>query len=122
LATSVREKSLNGNHLTLQESGRILSDYAGLLSFSVVLFGNHDQFAKNAIVYVKQQDKTIPAYQKIIPVHADRSNLQAPKNFTVQCYFYFLEKEINLGRPVTLVIITGDKNGHKFTFDLNKIK
>lgn len=123
LATDAREKSLKGQTITYSDSQRILTDYTELLSFSIVLFGEKQDFAQNADVVIKQGNKKIKAYQVNMPANAERvSNDGGQSLFEAQCYCYFSEKKIQLNSPLTLLITTSDKKKHLFYFDIRKIK
>ncbi len=123
MATDSREKSLNGQSVTLLDSERILADYTNLLSFSISLFGDREEFVQNANVILKQGKKNIIAYQANMPVQAEKiSKDEVPPVYKGQCYFYFIEKDIDLDSPIKLVITTDDKKEHAFYFDMAKIK
>lgn len=123
LATDAREKSLNGQVVSHADSERILTDYTELLSFSVVLLGEKQDFAQNANIVIKQGNKAIKAYQINIPANAEKvSNDGGQPLFAAQCYCYFSEKRIELDSPITLSITTADKKKHLFYFDLAKVK
>lgn len=123
MATDSREKSLSGQSVSLLDSERILADYTNLLSFSVALFGNQQDFAQNAQVVLKQAKKTIKAYQVNIPLQAEKiSKEEGSSLYKGQCYFYFMETDLDLDSPITLVITTSDRKEHAFYFDMAKIK
>ena len=122
LATDSREKQLNGKNATLEDSERILSDYAGTLSLSVFLIGEDKNFNQNCTVIIKQDKKTVKPYQVIIPIELQAVPGTPPGLFGIQCYFYFFEKELQMTKPIHLIVITGDKKEHNFYFDLDKIR
>lgn len=123
MATDAREKTLNEQNVSLFDSERILTDYTELLSFSMVLFGDKEDFMKNAHVVLKQGKKMIKAYQVNIPLSTENIAKDGGQPvFKGQCYFYFLEKEIQLDKPIILAITTRDKKQHSFYFDMPKIK
>lgn len=123
MATDAREKTLNGQNVSLLDSERVLADYTELLSFSIVLFGNKEEFAQNAQVVLKQGKKVIKAYQINVPLHGESISQDGGQPvYKGQCYFYFLEKDIKLDSPVVLAITTSDKKQHSFYFDMSKIK
>lgn len=122
IATDAREKSLNGHVVNILDSEGILLDYSGLLSFSTVLFGDKQDFMKNATAVLKQNKKVIKAHQVIIPPNAEKISSGGQTEFIAQCYFYFLEKEIISNNPIILSITTSDKKVHNFYFDTAKIK
>lgn len=123
IATDAREKSLHGQNVDLADSERILNNYAGTLSFSVVLYGSEVHFGRKTKVIIKQNEKVIKAYQVAIPLEAEKavSDSNQPL-FRLQCYFYFWEKNIAWDKPMTLSIITGDRKQHRFYFNTAKIK
>lgn len=123
MATDAREKTLNGQNVSLLDSERILADYTELLSFSMVLFGDKEDFIKNAHVVLKQGKKVIKAYQVNIPLSAENiTKDEGQPLFKGQCYFYFLEKDIQLEAPIVLSVTTSDKKQHSFYFDMSKTK
>lgn len=123
MATDAREKSLNGQSVNLLDSERILADYTDLLSFSIVLFGDKQDFAQNAKVVLKQDHQVIASYQFNIPPDGEKVLKDGGQPvFKAQCYAYFLESDILLDSPVTLVITTSDKRDHSFYFDMATIK
>jgi len=123
MATDAREKSLDGQSVSLLDSKRVVADYTELLSFSIVLFGEQQDFVQNARLILKQDNKFIKAYQVNMPPNAEENaNDEGQPLFKAQCYLYFLEKDIKLDAPVTLSITTSDKKEHSFYFDLVKIK
>jgi len=123
MATDAREKTLNGQNISLLDSERILADYTYLLSFSMVLFGDKEDFMKDAQVILKQGKKVIKAYQVNMPIATeDISKDGGQPLFKGQCYFYFLEKDIQLDAPVILAITTRDKKQHSFYFDMLRTK
>ena len=123
LATDAREKSLNDQVVSQFDSERILTNYMGLLSFSVVLFGEKQDFAQNPEIVLRQGNKVIKAYQIYVPTNAEKIfNNEGQPSFAVQCYFYFAEKKIKLNSPITLSIVTEDKRKRLFYFDIAKIK
>lgn len=123
MATDAREKGLNGQSVSAQDSERIVADYTELLSFSIVLVGEKQDFAQNASVVLIQGKKVLKAYQVNIPLNAEKIDQEAGQTlFKAQCYFYFVEKDIELSDPVKVLITTNDKKEHSFYFDLAKIK
>jgi hypothetical protein len=123
IATDAREKSLNGHDIAILDSEEVLENYSGLLSFSTVLFGEKEDFAKDASVIVKQDNNVIKAYQMIIPAEGEKVHLDKGQTiFNAQCYFYFFEKDIVPDLPIILSVRTTDQKEHNFYFDLEKIK
>lgn len=123
IAADAREKSLNGQNISILDSEGVLENYSGLLSFSTVLFGEKEDFAKDSSVVVKQDKNIIKAYQMIIPVKGDKMYInKGQTTFNAHCYFYFLEKEIISDLPIVLSVTTNDHKEHNFYFDLAKIK
>ena len=123
IATDAREKSLNGQSVSILDSERVVADYTDILSFSIVLFGEKQDFAKNARVVLKQDKNVIKSYQVNIPLNAERITKDTGQTlFKAQCYAYFLEKDIELMTPVKLFITTNGNIHHSFYFNLAKIK
>jgi len=123
IATDAREKSLRGQNAELADSEKILNDYAGTLSFSVVLFGTEPHFGQNAKVMLEQDKKIIKAYEVVIPLEAEKISWNSNKSaYRLQCYFYFWEKKVARDKPMILSIVTGDKKEHHFYFAAANIK
>jgi hypothetical protein len=123
IATDAREKSLNGLKPQLEDSEKILTNYNGFLTFSVMLYGTQPKFAQSAIVELKQGNTTIKAQQITIPDSAEKALKSSDKpTFRSQCYFYFATKGIAFDKPITLSIVTKDQKNHNFYFDFAHIK
>ena len=123
IATDAREKDLNGQKPELLDGNTILNDYAGTLSFSVVIFGTEEKFGRNATVMLKQGKKIIKPYQAAIPLNAEKAPRYLEKSaFRLQCYFYFWDKKVDFDKPMILSIVTGDKKEHHFYFVAANVK
>lgn len=122
LATDAREKKAGGKPVLHSDSERIITDYSGTLSFSVTLFGKNPAFIKGATAVLKQNKKTIKAYQVTAPQEAEKCTWLASKLYMAQSYFYFSEEDIDLTKPVILSVTANDKQERKFYFDLAKVK
>lgn len=122
IATNAREKKLHNQKSSIEDSEQIITDYLDTLSFSVKLFGNKKEFPKNAIGIIKQDEKIIKTWYSAVPDSAEESTWLKNTKFMAQCYFYFNEKELDIKKPVTLVVITADKKERQFYFELDKIK
>jgi len=123
IATDAREKSLNGLTPQIEDSEKIVTNYNGVLTFSVMLYGAQPQFAQNAIVELKQGDTVIKAQQVTIPTTTEK-NIKKSDNasFRLQCYFYFSTKDIVYDKPIILSIVTKDQKKHSFYFNLAHLK
>lgn len=123
IAADARSKSLNGRSIDMAGSEGMLENYSGLLSFSTVLFGKDQDFAKNSYVVIKQNKNVTKAYQIIVPSESERIVPdQGISWFKAQCYFYFHEEDILPEYPLILSIMTNDQQEHNFYFDVMKIK
>jgi len=123
IAADAREKILNSQSVNALDGEKVVADYKGLLSFSIVLFGDKQDFAQNASVVLNQNKKIIKAYQVVMPPNGEKVPQDTGQTlFKAQCYAYFLEKDIELAAPVKLFITTGERKWHYFYFDLSKIK
>jgi len=123
IATDAREKRLKGVSPQLEDSEDILTNYNGYLTFSVTLYGSQEKFGQNAIVTLKQGDASIKAYQVVIPPLAEKMAKSTEKpTYRLQCYVYFLEKNIVYDKPVILSISTKDKQKHNFYFDFAQVR
>lgn len=122
LAADAQQRTLNGQPVRFRDSERVLGDYAGYLVFSVDLFGGDKSFANRTKAFIKQGNQLIPAYQLLVPPEAAKNNWYPKKpKFGVKCYIYFLEQNVNLQAPLTLVVMTG-RQDHNFYFNLPQIK
>lgn len=123
LATDAREKHLKGVTPKIEDSEEILTNYNGYLTFSVTLYGTQEKFGQNTSVSLKQGNTLIKAYQVNVPVLAEKIVKHSNKPiFRLQCYFYFLEKDIVFDKSAILSIVTNDKKKHNFYFDLMQLK
>lgn len=124
IAVDAREKSQAKKPVKVGDSEKILSDYAGYLSFSVTLYGDTPQFADKISAVIKQGNKDIFA-RDLNSAVAERISAAGNGNkplYMTRCYLYFLERDIDQNKPVMLRVITGEKQNHSFYFDLAKIK
>lgn len=123
IAADAREKSLNGRNVAIVDSEGVLEDYSGLLTFSTVLFGDKQDFAKDSSAVIKQDKNMVKAYQMITPAEGEKVYKDKGQTmFTAQCYFYFSNKDLLPENPIILSITTNDQKEHNFYFDLTKIK
>lgn len=124
LAANARDKTLKAQPVSLEDSQPILIDYAGMLSFSAVLLGRTPQFAQKMNVRLLQDKKEIAVYQSNTPAQAEKSAAAngSGELFYAQCYFYFLEKNVDLTKPLVLSITTTDNTERRFFFDLVKMQ
>jgi len=123
IATDARDKSVQGQGISLLDGEKVMTDYADSLTFSVVLFGDKPDFAQNMSAVLKQDKKAIRAYQMNVPQNAEMISKDSKQPlYKAQCYFYFFEKDIISDIPVTLSLTTSDRKHHHFYFDMEKIK
>lgn len=123
IATDAREKSLNGLIPGLEDSEKILTNYNGFLTFSVMLYGAQPNFAQGAIVELRQGNTVTKAQQVTIPPTTEKVVMNSDKpGFRSQCYFYFSTKDIVYDKPIILSIVTKDQRTHHFYFDFIHIK
>ena len=120
LAYDARDKAKNKQPVQIADSEQILADYAGCLVFSIITNGNTEKFSDNVQVVIKQEKKIIKPYHAVTnpPV---RNPANEPQ-FTAHSYFYFHEREVVLGKPITLTVTTKDKQERRFYFELPKFK
>ena len=123
IASDAKEKTLIKQNLTKVDTEKLLADYNGFLVFSVKLFGSTKDFAQGCNAQIKQGKTIISSYQNTIPPEA-ADTIWKPKEplYVTQCYFYFLEKDIDITKPISLEILKSDKLGSSFYFDLPRIK
>lgn len=122
IATDAREKALHQKKATLEDAEKLITDYLDIMSFSVKLFGSAKEFSQNTTGVIKQGNKVIKAWSNAVPDMAEPCAWIKDVNFIAQCYFYFNEKDLDVRKPITLVITSGDKKVHRFYFELDKIK
>ncbi len=123
IATDAREKRLKGISPRLEDSEDILTNYNGYLTFSVTLYGSQEEFDQNAVVTLNQGDASVKAYQVVIPPIAEKMAKGTEKpTYRLQCYVYFLEKNIVYDKPVILSISTKDKQKRNFYFDFAQVR
>lgn len=123
IAVDAREKSQAKMPVKIGDSEKILSDYAGYLSFSVTLYGDTPQFADKLAAVIKQGNKDVLT-RDINSAAAERvANANSNKAlYMARAYLYFLQHDIEPNKPIMLRVTTGDKQSHSFYFDLAKIK
>lgn len=120
IASDARERQNSGKMITLADSKNLLKDYAKTLTFQVVLYGTTSTFANGVDAEITQGSTVKKAYQKIVPDKA--SALSDKKQYSVKCYFYFDEKDIDLTAPITLNVVKKGEFKKKFYFSLGKIQ
>ncbi|MCE5287379.1 MAG: hypothetical protein LLG02_16255 [Pelosinus sp.] len=122
LAADSREKVLKGQKVDIADSDKVLQDYGGFLIFSVTLFGQDEQFAKNITAALNQDKKYIAAHQASVPAGAAKMTLADNRVvYMVQAYFYFQEQDTAADKPV-LLTVSNENMKRSFYFDLAKIK
>ena len=121
LANDARDKARSKQQIEFSSSEKILVDYAGCIVFSIVVNGKDENFSDKVQVVIKQNNKIIRPYHAVIntPVKIpDSSALQ----FTAHFYNYFYERDIETGKPISLIVTTKDKQERRFYFELAKFK
>jgi hypothetical protein len=121
VAADAREKSLNGQTISLVDSQKALQPYLGYLTFRVVLFGSTPHFSESIKCVLKTNQNTIDFYQSS-PAEVTKTPWypNQPLYMSKQ-YFYFLDNQMDLDAPSTLIVNTADKREHKFYFNLPDI-
>lgn len=122
IAMDAREKKLHNLPIRPEDGEKIITDYLNTLSFSVKLSGATAAFSKDTVGMIRQNNKIINACSAAIPQQAEQSTIKGKTGYETQAYFYFDEKEMDVTKPVTLIIMTGDKKFHSFYFELTQIK
>jgi len=122
IAVDAREKNQAKKPVKVGDSEQILSDYAGYLCFSVTLYGDTPQFADKISAVIKQGNKRLSAHD-LTSTPAERTSMANGSKplYVTRSYLYFLEKDIELSKPIMLLVMTGEKQIHSFYFDLAKI-
>lgn len=122
IATDAREKKLHQQAVAIEDSEKVITNYLDTMSFSVKLFGGNENFSKGTTAFIQQGDRVIKAWSSAAPDTAEPSPWRGKDQFTAQCYFYFDEREMDLTKPITLVVTSGDRKQHNFYFELDKVK
>ena len=132
IANDAREKANINKPVNLTDIEKLLADYAGYYTFTVILQGSTADFAEKSVVVIIQDKKTISAYD-IAVTAAESVNVPAGEKprYRAQMYIYFLAKDIAANQPIVLKVTTSGKDskdakdnkaGYSFYFDLAKIK
>ncbi len=122
LAHDARDKSRNKQPVELANSEKILADYAGCMVFSIIVNGKDDNFSDKAQVIIKQDKKIVKPYHAVTNPPVRISGASTEPRFTAQFYFYFHERDIVMGKPITLSVTTKDKQERRFYFELSNFK
>lgn len=122
IAADARDKTLERQQITLTDSKKLLEQYAGYLTFSVNLFGTDENLGKDIQCILKTETGNIrPQYSTASVIQKTSWFPQRPF-FKAMQYYYFIQEQITITKPITLIIITADNQEHRFNFDLGKIK
>ena len=135
IANDAREKAKVNKSVNLADIEKLLADYAGYYTFTVILQGSTADFAEQASVVIVQDKKTIPAYD-IAVTTAESVNVPVGEKprYRARMYIYFHAKDIVASQPIVLKVTTSGKDtkdskdskdskeGYSFYFDLAKIK
>lgn len=123
IAHHARDRAKGNQSVKIVDTEQILSDYAGYYSFTVVLYGETSTFMEKARVTIKQDKKTIEAADLTVTVpEAITVTTSKKPAYSAKAYIYFQERDIRYGKPITLVLFTGDKRSRSFYFDVAKLK
>lgn len=122
IASDAREKRLSSRPVIMADSENILADYAGFLTVSVHLRGATAHFARETTVIMRQGNKLVNPNQVKLSEPARVAGVPGKYSYDIQGFFYFLEKDINTNKPVTVIVTTADKKEHRFYFDLAATK
>lgn len=117
IATDARDNKINNKKVEVQDSEKIIIDYVDTLSFSIKLLGDSIGFAQSMTAAIEQGDNTIQAV-KVLP--QDTFYNEKTKKYMVKGFVYFKENDIDINKPIKLVVVTKD-NKHCFYFDLAKV-
>ena len=132
IANDAREKANINKPVNLTDIEKLLADYAGYYTFTVILQGSTADFAEKSAVVIVQDKKTIAAYD-IAVTAAEAVHVPAGEKpqYRARMYIYFLAKDIAANQPIVLKVTTSGKDGkdskdskesYSFYFDLAKIK
>ena len=132
IANDAREKAKVNKTVNLADIEKLLADYAGYYTFTVILQGSTADFAEKSVVVIIQDKKTISAYD-IAVTAAESVNVPAGEKprYRAQMYIYFHAKDIAANQPIVLKVKTSSKDSkeskeskvdYSFYFDLAKIK
>jgi hypothetical protein len=118
IAADARDKVLAGNEVTLADVEKVLTDYNGYMIFGVTLFSPDAGFSGKVSAKLRQGSKVTKAYLIDIPPAGEKPASDQVPYYQAQGFIYFLIKDIDLDKPVSLQIITRDKRQHHFYFNL----
>ena len=121
VACNARDTAISGKKITLDDSRKVLAEYAGFLVVELTLHGSKAETgAVNAIL--KQNEKIFPANQLSFggsePLRLAKGNIV----YTMKYYAYFRDAGIAVNKPVTLSIEMDGQATKVFNFDLAKLK
>lgn len=122
LANDARDKARSKKTVQLADSEQILADYAGCLVFSITINGKNENFNDGIQAVIKQDKKNIKPYHAVIKSPVKTPWFPNEPQFTAHTHFYFYDKQLQLNKPITLVLTTKDKQERRFYFDLAKFK
>ncbi|WP_373325893.1 hypothetical protein [Sporomusa paucivorans] len=122
LANDARDKARSKKTVQLADSEKILADYAGCLVFSITINGSTENFSNGIQATIKQDKKTLKPYHAVINSPVKTPWFPGEPKFTTHTYFYFNNREVQLNKPVTVVLTTKDKKERRFYFDLSNFK
>jgi hypothetical protein len=122
LAYDARDKARSKQQVEFAASEKILSDYAGCLAFSIIINGKEENFSDKVQVVIKQDNKIIKPYHAVTNPAVKIPGSPNEAQYTAHFYYYFYDREVAMGKPVTLSVITKDKQERKFYFELSKFK
>ncbi|MBP2635660.1 MAG: hypothetical protein H6Q72_1567 [Firmicutes bacterium] len=122
LANDARDKARSKQKPDIVSSERILEDYAGCLVFSIVINGNNEEFSQNVQVVIKQDKKILKPYHAVVNLPGKIPGTEKEPRFTTYFYSYFYERDVVMSKPITLTVITKDKQERRFYFELAKFK
>lgn len=122
LANDARDKTRNKQKADIVSSEKLLEDYAGCLVFSIVINGNNENFSENAKVVIRQDKKIVKPYHVVVNPPGKIPGTEKEPKFTAYFYCYFHERDVVIGKPITLTVTTKDKQERRFYFELSNFK
>lgn len=122
VASNAREHALVDQTVSLADSHKLIQLYSGYLTFNVTLLGSTPHFSETNTCVLSTNNKTISYYQASEPEITKTTWYPNPPLYKANHYFYFLANQVNLEKPITLIVNTADKREHKFYFNLSNIK
>lgn len=120
IANNSRDKARAGLTMDMADTEKVLADYAGYYTFTIVI---HDEVKKISSVVLEQGKKIVSASDFIID-KPELLNVKANEKprYITRIYIYFSTKDIVANQPLFLKVDGSKKEKYSFYFNLPKLK